>query len=141
MHDRIAGYARHTMEVRLRTEIAESALSQAEGVRSVIAGAGAGGGTDVADRYAALAEDVDRLHEEWAEADDLRQTLVECIDMVADEDSRGVLYAALADAARNGRVSAARLGRRLGVSDKTARKMYDDALVELEEVMRGHGCL
>lgn len=125
-------------------DAATAARAQAEGVRSALGGDGGGSGSAedaTAERYAALIEDIERLKAEYDAADDLRQTLVECIAFVPDERQQLVLMAALCDVQRNGRVSAARMARRLGVSERTARREYDAALVALEAVMREHRAL
>lgn len=140
--DRIQDYGKHVREVENRIDIVEHAKSQAEGVGSALAGTFGGGSNDTTElRYVSLCEDADRLSEEWAEADDLRQNLMECIGMVPDDHARLVLTAALRDAQLHGRVVKARIARRLGCSERTAARDYDDALAMLEAVMREHGCL
>ena len=140
--DRIQDYGRHVRDVENRIDIVEGAKAQAEGVTLALSGTFGGGSTDATEnRYISLCEDADRLSEEWAEADDLRQNLLECIALVPDDHARLVLTAALRDAQLHGRVVKARIARRLGVSERTAGRDYADALAALEEVMREHGCL
>lgn len=137
--DRFGAYGMKLRGVRTRLDIVETARAQAEGVRSSLGGVGGGGSVDAtAERYAALIEDAQRLLDEWCEADDMRQHLMECIDMVPDAKLRLVLLTALRDVQMNGRVVKARMARHLGVSATQMARDYEDALAALNETMREH---
>lgn len=136
MTDPIEEYAKRKRTVEAQRDLVESAISQAEGVRSTLGGVGGGSSVDATEnRYISLHEDAARLLEVWESLDDERQYLTELADML-DGDDRDVIVMALTDAQVHGNVSRARIARKLGIERHTVSKRYRRAVENLNAARR-----
>lgn len=139
MRDPIEEYAKHRRMVDAQRDTVESAISQAEGVRSTLGGIGGGGfGDATSERYVSLLESADRLLELWEGLDDERQRITELAAML-DEDDGDIILAALTDAQVHGNVSRSRIARKLGLERHTVSKRYRRAVDNLNDTSRQHG--
>ena len=139
MTDPIEEYAKRKRMIDAQRDTVESAISQAEGVRSTLGGIGGGGFTDAtSERYVSLLESADRLLELWEGLDDERQRITEIADML-EEDDRELVLMALTDAQVHGNVSRARIARKLGLERHTVSKRYRRAVDSLNATGRQHG--
>lgn len=142
MRDVFAEYAALCRKLDSKSRQLEAAFARAEGVHSTLGDIGSGGGaSDVADLLLSLVAEAEEVVGMVQEAEARRVSLSECMDMLPLHES-DILNEAFAMTCTDLRPPTwTALASALGVTDKTAKAWYVEAMGDLVAMMARHRCL